>query len=500
MFSEERYFVEYKKIRNRFRKYRYVDLFHLGLHHLHSPSKSSLQAIEKLPWVVMLLFKWMLLDDQYPNSRGKTVSQAILDRLLSDIHHLSTKAGLPSQYAHHVIFMRKLANQQILYQEEMRFTCLAREKILFSGLPEKHQIGKMFFNITGLHIPQYVELMAALLVQMHESIDDPLIKTEWFEPLGSKYPQEILERFFLTISKDLDDVRQALLALDNGRRLANEYYEVTPFVRFPLITAENDHLITSKFILYRCAESFVYDTLREWNADKFMAKFGRIFEAYVERVLKLTHLPYRTEIQLMQLLGPSGLQIDFLVEEESANIFIDAKGVEMSRKGQTTHSPSTIRSATKTSILKAIKQAHAVLKKMADSTGQGLAADKHNYLLIITYKEFFLRNGATYYDAVAKSDMDQIYAKHENYPAILAENIYFIAIDEFDILCQTIGSRKLSLAKILATFRANDSDPHTSKFTFRQRLSNLGVDPEIPEHLDVPGLMSSLELILDSAT
>lgn len=85
MFSEARYYAKFKQIRNKFRKYRYYELIGGALEYINSPSTDKIESLKRQPWMVMLFVKWVLLDDHYPNTRGKVASKDDVHSILQSM-------------------------------------------------------------------------------------------------------------------------------------------------------------------------------------------------------------------------------------------------------------------------------------------------------------------------------------------------------------------------------------------------------------------------------
>jgi hypothetical protein len=64
-FSEEAFFSAYKQIRNQFRRYYPHTIIVEALNYLRSPTSGPVEDLQKHPWLVFLLLKWVLLDEQY---------------------------------------------------------------------------------------------------------------------------------------------------------------------------------------------------------------------------------------------------------------------------------------------------------------------------------------------------------------------------------------------------------------------------------------------------
>jgi len=482
MFSEAGYYAAFKKVRNKFRKYRYYELIGGALEYINAPANNKIESIKRHPWMVMLFVKWVLLDNQYPNIRGKVATKDDIHSLLQSMYEMADKLRMPNEYDHYSLFLRNIAFQQFLYQIDFYYAHLSRQSILFSGLDKNHYIYKEFVKYTGLEVQDFLDLSLMALVRFLDT-NEAFLPDNWFSTVNSKYSAKKVNCFLAAISKDINDIRQTLLSEDKGKRPAVENYELTPFVEFPLIKVPGKYILTHKNILFRRLEYFVYDIMRSIDAAKFMDKFGELFERYVEKSLKHSEATFLTENEIKRLLGIAGNQIDFLIQDDSSNIFIDAKAVEMNTQGKTTHSTEIIRHKTKTSILKAIKQSHDVIKKLADSSNRAIPSSPNNYLLVITFKDLHLGSGTNYYEVIAKDKIDEIYYEYNNYPCIPPENMYFITIDDFDVLTDILKQKNFTLSGIMDIAKNNDKDPVTRKFDFRQHIQSLNITPQTSDYL-----------------
>lgn len=484
MFSEDKYYSEFKKVRNQFRKYNSYDLIGGALEYINTPYKDKIEMIERHPWLTLLLIKWVLLDRNYPNAKGIPVRNKDVHRLLQLTYELVDKLRMPNEYEHHSLFFRNMAFQQIVYQTDFSYSHLSRQAILFSSLDKNHYIYKSFKNKTGLEIQEYLDLSLATISRFLNSQYN-FMPEGWLSSISKKYSNKMVSNFLPLLSKDINEIRNNISNKDNGKRYASEHYELTPFIDYPLIKVKNKYLLTNKNILFRHFEYFIYDTMRKINAEKFMYKFGEIFERYIEKSIIHSEVNYVTENDIKEALGNAGNQIDFIIQDNDANIFIDAKAVEMNSQGKTTHLSKILRDKTKKTILKAIKQSHDVIRKIEDSENCKIPSRKNNYLLVITFKELYLGNGSTYYEVVAKDKLDEIYADYKEYTCIPPENMYFITIDDFDIMVDMLKNKVLTLSEIIAKARENDTKSVSRKFEFRMHLNSMNIQLKIPEFLAV---------------
>ncbi len=483
MFSEDCYYKDFKIIRNRFRKFCYPELVERCFEYLHAPAPSKIEFLERRPWLILLFVKWLLLDDNYPNKGGKTATDDDLEALLQSVYELADKLRMPDEYDHSTLLLRGIAYQQFPYQFDFGYKHLSRQAILFSELPDNHLIKTQFKKLTGVGVKDFLEL-SWVLISRFISGSETHLPNGWFDSLKPEYGADTIDNYLKAISIEINEGRKLLCSADDGRRRSIEHYEPTPFASFPMLRVPGGYLITEVHILFRCIEHYVYDRLRQWDAEKFMAKFGGMFERYAEKALDYAGLSYSTEAQTKDALGDQGNQIDFIVHENGSNVFIDTKGVEMAYQGHVTHLTSFLKDKTKKSILKAIKQAHDVVRKLEENSGCRITKHDVNYLLVVTYKEFYLGSGRSYYEIVARDAMDEIYQKYDGLPVIPPENIYFITIDELDYACTMIKNDAISLSGIIDTAKYADAKSEIRKFNFTQHLQTVaGYNYMPPQYL-----------------
>lgn len=483
-FDQGQYYNTYKQIRNRFRKYDSVELISACIDYLYTPTKDQLQELQKLPWLVLLFVKWILIDDQFDKSGKKPLSRQEFYKLLHMVSDLGAVARLPSQFDHHTLFFRSMAYQQFLYQRGFSISHFARQKLLFSELPNNSLISSTFKKLTGVDIDTFLDLsLVALLwfvLDRHSTIS-----LKWFSNVMPPYSASEVDCFLKSVSLPLLEVRKVLCGRDSRMRSAQEYYEQTPFLEFPLIQAAQQFLCVYPNVLFRCLEHFVYNRLKAWDAQQFMAKFGPMFEAYVENTIRYSGLPYISENDLKKEFCSGGNLVDFVIVDGDANIFVDAKAVEMSHQGKVSHLSEVIKDKTKASVLKAIKQAHDVLRQLQyhQSNHPLLKQRSQNYLIVITFKELYLGNGRTFYEAVAKNAIDEIYGNYSGCPTIQPEDMYFLTVEDFDIFAELIATGSIGLREGIERAKCSDADPKTKKFDFWLHVASWGGSNPVPSFL-----------------
>jgi hypothetical protein len=483
-FSESEYYSGYKRIRNKFRKFNSLSVIGSCFNYLHKPTKEGLDELQKLPWLVLLLIKWILIDDEFNIENKRAINDKKLNELLQGIHDLGGITRLPSDFEHHVLFFRSMAYQQFIYQYGYSISRFSRQILLFSDLPENSLIHSKFKELVGLDIRRFLEISLVTVARFIGERNN-ILPLKWYDNVLDEYSRDEVTAFLKAVSMPILAVREKLRSKDTRRRSAQEYFEQTPLVEIPLIQMDQGFLCVYPKILYRCLEHFIYDKLRLWNSHSFMDKFGPIFEGYVEKGIKYTNLPYIAESEIRKSLSTSQKLVDFIVVDDNANVFIDAKAVEMAYQGKVSHLSEVVKGKSKVSVIKAIRQSHDVIKHL-ESTNVNhtiLKPRKRNYLLVITFKELYLGNGRTFYEAIGKDEIDSIYREYDGYSNIGLEDMYFITIDEFEIFIELIKSKKVGLVEGIEKAKKSDMNVRTMKFDFNLHLMEWGKHTDIPQYL-----------------
>ena len=299
------------------------------------------------------------------------------------------------------------------------------------------------------------------------------------------------------MSVDIDDLPALLREFETRGRRTTEFVEETPFICFPLIRVGETYWCVYPEILHRTLGHFVFDALKRADPSKFALHFGRRFESYVGELVAATGLPFATEAALEQKLSGQGKLVDFMVVDGEANIFIDAKGVEMAPRGKIAHLQDVVRGATENSLLKAVEQGLAVNDRLSQLSGDDPVVRERadNYLIAVTYKELYIGNGQMLSSAVGEDALNRILSAYPEEGRIPLKRIYFLTIDEMERLMQMVREGRIRLHEALRRAAAADADQNTRKFMFSMHLNDW---PE-SQGLSSP-LADSFEPVIDGLT
>jgi len=479
----------YRKVRNKLRKYEPKNIIFTYISNLMRTDACDINRLKHYPpWVLLLLIKWTLTEGELYSAKWKPLHDSDFNRLINLIHDFSgSTVRKASEYEHPFLLLRPLAFQQFWIQETFSEFFLARQSILFGHLGKENPIGRKFRDSVGITINDFNVLGMALLQKFHIE-QEAFVTRNWFEPIEHKFPSDTIDNFLDVLSQDLDSIREYLNKVSTGRHsVSYEFYEETPIKRFPLLKDEDKYFCYSKHLLFHSLQTFVYDFLRAKDASGFMKTFGEIFERYVEKAISYSGVSFLKEEDLENHLGADGI-VDFLLEDDGAQVFVEAKGGEMAYVGKVSHVPEVVRHQTTDSILKAIEQAYKTAKLVSDSTrGADFSNDtKENYLLVVTYKQFYVGSGKDFYEAIAKEKLDRMVQRYGGRQWIPFENMYFLSINELELFVHCVRDGLTGLAEGLRKAVEVDSNIQTKKWDFRLHIDDMYPEGEMyqyPEYL-----------------
>jgi hypothetical protein len=216
-----------------------------------------------------------------------------------------------------------------------------------------------------------------------------------------------------------------------------------------------------------------------------MKAFGPLFERYVLRLLDYADVPYWKEEQLMTVC-PGSKVVDALIRDGDDNILLDAKGIEFPEIGMITHLADIVRDRAKPSILKAIDQAYSTIAALHSANADTLALGVgRNYLFVVTMQDTFLGNGSDFFRMVGEDELTRIQQRYAGLDLIPANHMYFVAVQDLEVLCSLVKQGATSFAETLNSAREDDSAGESKKFVFVQHLLDRHEEPELASFLQI---------------
>jgi hypothetical protein len=480
----EKYQRKVHKIKSQLKYYDELAILNACANYLYAPIKEETDHVRRQPWVVLLVLKWnFLIRDRVIYKKDPLDDKKFYD-VINNTYKLSSLIKMPTEYSHHTLFLRNIAFQQFYYQKPFSISKYGRQIKWFGNLPKNHTLRKRFKEIYDIDCEEFLTLTLALLTKFFDR-SNHTVDLNWFSPFFSSFGKSPIEKFLDALSIDISYISHELRKVNQSAGGYEEYYEQTPFTTFPLIKHENKYTCIHPCVLYRRLEYFIYDALKEDDPSGLMKHFSSIFENYLSIGLKYANLIFVTEKLLKSILPNHIKCVDYVVTDDDANIFIDAKAIEMPYLGKISGNPEIILDKIKGSAIKAVEQANRLNEYLFEVGSEKLPSFKeYSYLLVVTCKELHLGSGASLYESVGRKKLDEIYQTTKSEAVIDPKHTYFISIDQFDYLMSIAKKKKLSLRSLINQVVSDDTLVTTRKFDFSQHINSLDDQAIIPEYLE----------------
>lgn len=455
--------------RSRVQKFNPYALISLCLKYNNKKHNTHEDMMRHLPWIINLCIKWsaaVISSKRTFRDINEQQFTELFQRVYKSLDYIPNgvmqKDGLD-------FFIRNMIYQQMIYQKIDALNTISRQSFLFDGLEKTHSIERTFEELTKVKIKDFLALSFVMISLALSKESTTVFTVKTFEIIFDTIPEETVKNFLDCLSIEQSELQSFARSHLHNIPLI-EYYLPTPFIEKPFIKVNNEYLQIHPQLTSTSLQTFIYDLLRKNNAEKFMDKFGGLFEDSLHKLLIESKFRFHTEDELIKLLPKDNKVVDFIIPGDDSNIYIDVKGVEIHSKGMVTLKPGDISSAIRSSILKAIQQSLEVHRGL-DKVNSPLIQFKDNsFIICVTFKNLFLGGGKFIYNSYAKNDTLKIYSNFEEKYQIPYGNIFCIAFEEFEYLLASCAFYKVTPIDVLKYIVIQNQEPLTSKFMFGDHL------------------------------
>lgn len=476
----------YKQARNRLRKCEPGSMVLRIFEALRQVEIKKVDAMRSYqPWSLLLVLQWVFQEADDLAHRRRPASQNDLHAVLNILHDMDGHVRMPSEFEDVKLFMRQLALQQFPMQREHDSWALARQELLFAGLPQEHPFQREFLRLTGVAITDFLALCFGLISQVLKRERVEFVEEAHFALAEKAYPPGAVRAVLAHLSRTTRDFKE-WLSSDEVTAVSISDQRLLPplFLNRPLIDlGKGRYAVIFAPLVMRCIEAVVYRTLRRHDPDWFGPRFGPLFEAHVAACLRSAGLDFKSEARLQALLPGEGKCVDFLVQEPDADILIDAKGVEVSRLGRLAVSVDAVLRATKDATAKAINQGQETAKRIASApAASGLPREGvERFILIVTYDDLMLGTGRSFEGTFGGRLTPDLERKHGAPLPVPLANVSLFAVDEFELLMARVRAGNTTIAGAIRQAYQRDGVLETRRMFMRQHLAELWLDePKLP--------------------
>ncbi len=459
------YFIAYKEIRNRLRKYRPSSVLSRALEILWQPAPNRVEELKGAPWHVLLLVKWALLDREASDERGRKLPANVFHDIrqqlwsLPDRVDMVRKGNMPLR-----LFLRRMLFQQVEFQRRIT-PGFARQPMLLANLPSDHGLRTLFREKAGLDALDFLDLgLAAHATILEEKAQ---ISRDWFAPLLPAYGPDKINAFLGCVSHDYQGMKAFIRTLpDASTRRASEYFQFTPLKRFPFLRTQGGYQCWHPMVFLRGMEEFTHLVMSEAGWE-YVDRFSKVFEKHVVAEIARTGCHHYDEDALKRIFG-TGIELpDAVIPMGAFNIIVEAKAGLFDDSLMAIADPEIFRHKTK-ALAKAIQQgwsASVAFRSAAAPTD--LKTSTEDYLFVVTNKPLNVGSGKDLQSIYPEGQIE--YPNAEVAELLPLERIYFVSIDEFERLVASTSDATL-LLQFLRDCVQLDANPATGKAFFDDHL------------------------------
>ncbi|MET0154771.1 MAG: hypothetical protein ABW189_01525 [Rickettsiales bacterium] len=337
--------------------------------------------------------------------------------------------------------MRTQAFAQFPYQrpDYEIIAAAARQLLLFHDT----EFDNDFFAETSMSVTDYVKaFLACVLYAGHFGKESA---GPWGVRLNSELDITLIDTFFKNFALNFEDGRRYIEEnTHQDSTVGFQFRELSPLWRKPFFQASKTHYaLYSRRLAIHSMDYLIYGLLKKSGGGGFSTAFGKIFESHIGEIIK-NHFPnVTTEEALRQRHGRKRKAVDWVIKEENADIYIDAKSIELHSISQAMHEDQEF-----TKHLEHLSKAFIQIQSTAHCEN---SAKPFKYGLIIAYKEFYIHSIADIWEFIGSKIEESL--SEENIPiGIENNNVFVVSLCEFDLLMALIEERGVSLGDVLAAY------------------------------------------------
>lgn len=457
----------YKAWRNRARRFDPQSIVLTALGFLQQQLPTKLADLERFPWQVLLIVKWVCQDHQMDRARAPSINIQQFDDLRQRLWDFPEKLGsrirdtLPGK-----LFFRQLMNPQLGFQR--RFSSgFIREAAILAAQPDNNSLRRMFEEKTRLSPRDFLDLAFAaysgILDGRHK------LSAAWFDPALNVYPRETVDAFIRAVSLDFRELQQFCRRLPNANRhVQSELFEFPILTRYPFLRLNGELHCWHPMVFFRGMEGFVHSMMSELGPT-YIEPFSKLFEKHVLSETAAVPALLYDEPKIRTWL-PLGARVpDGLLSYPGFNVFIESKAGLFDESIMCVGHTERFSHMTR-ALRVAIDQAWSASTLLRQ---EGRAPDTvrnatKDFLLIVTNRDVNTSNGRSLAAMYPPDTLVPSIPDATRYLPI--EHIYILSIEDFERLVHGLAAVETSLPQFLEDCVAADGDPVTAVFCFEQHL------------------------------
>lgn len=396
------YSLKARRIRRSLAVYDKHSLLVIIFRHLNYSSGEVSEEAGRYPWLCCLLIEWTFQVSSY--DKTKNASYNDFNDLLKKMIDLQSDAVDFRDNQNIDLSMRKMIVSQLAYQIPLaaHLQSLIRSYVLLVGGKYRQYHEEKFLGAVGISLKVYMELSIWLLGRVVVSRGNISFKSILME-LNPSYSIEEIALFLRSVGGSPIYFHDLLQKHKDYSVSVDAYFDEPRFKSKPLIFNGDNILLIGKQIAMSTIANKMIDILREHGGERFLDRFTKGFEDHVGNLISKSPMKFLSETDIESYYKENnveGKKVDFVILEDDAAVFVDAKGISPHVKVKVDDAPQVIYSRLKKSFLKGVKQASECSLRLKSMLGDK-SASANSFCLIITFQDFFILNGRMIKEEVA---------------------------------------------------------------------------------------------------
>ena len=424
-----------------------------------------------MPHIVYLLIKWSMLSSGH-NKINITPKE--FSKLTNEIYHIQHLAVKLDSDGNFLLKLRVMLMQQTIPQKnyQRHLITLSRQKYWFANKKDSFY-NDSFKKITGISLDSFYSVVFYLsacsipLAKKIDCIDFSNLVTQ----LSPKISIEEIAATIKLLALKPENIPTYLKKFELPENPIWEYFADTPFINKPLLINENTISFIEKDLFLRSVSDFISRILKVENMH-FKNNFGATMEDYIGELFKNHNISHFTENEIggmYRRIGKKAKIVDFIISGD-VNIYLDSKAIEPNGLVSTSHDPEILRKSLEASYIKAIFQGQECCYTL---TQNKVFDPSENFLLIVVHQDHYISSGVRLEELIYPELSKEIIEKF-GYIPIPIKNIYYITIDDLEILVAMESRKKNSICEILRSSVIRDNKVETHCMLFSMHIEKIG--------------------------
>lgn len=431
--------------------------------YLNEDDLSPFEFARRMPHLCFLLIEWRFQAERTEGGRECTTDD--IERLVHKLSNLQQVAmSGPRQEIDHLGLSRMMISQYWFQEHPVVWNYeIVRYHLLFLAQGASTWFKEAFFRETDVELSDFLKFCLTLNAYFQRQsglLAYGSLISLFFPHYEIKYLAKMVRLFGGTFT----DIEDALGQFSEQSVGENDYFRETRLMDYPLILSEDRALVIHQTVSSRAIGRIVAKILKRVDNQKFRDKFTKEFEKHVNGVARCISGDVVLEPDIRQALERQGKRskvVDCYVSYGDFELFIDAKGVEPKDSLKYSGNVENVRRALIDNVLKGVEQACETKLNYSSKSNK----IEERFVVVVVNEALPFSYGVGLENAVG-GVFDSI---RENYGDLFKpENIFFLAIDEFEGMIALEQNEKISVWDLLQHAAGASSNPATAKYRFRQ--------------------------------